>query len=69
MAEIQQEGTKRMGRPPVAGGNTEVLHVIVPRELMADVRERLERDGGTIAWFVRRALRTQLDLDNRNASS
>jgi len=50
------------GRPPVSR-DSEVLNVIVPKELMARVRKLSEERGSTIAWIVRRALSEMMDRE------
>jgi len=47
------------GRPPLSR-ETEVFTVIMPKELMARVREATRKRAGTLAGYVRQAVEEKL---------
>ena len=57
---------KRVGRPPLSP-ESEVINVIVPKELMGRVRQLTTDRGNSIAWVVRTALAQLLEREGYGA--
>lgn len=57
------EEKKRIGRPPVAP-DSEVLNILVPKEIMQRVRGVTKQRAATIAGWVRQAMEEKLEREH-----
>jgi hypothetical protein len=67
--DTEPKGKRRAGGRPPLSKETEVINIIVPKEMMQRVREVTRKRAATIAGYVRQAIEEKLEREQEDARS
>jgi predicted DNA-binding protein len=67
--DTEAKGKRNVGGRPSLSKETEVINIIVPKEMMQRVREVTRKRAATIAGYVRQAIEEKLEREQEDAQS
>jgi hypothetical protein len=66
--DTEAKGKRNVGGRPPLSKDTEVINIIVPKEMMQRVREVTRKRAATIAGYVRQAIEEKLEREQEEES-